>query len=129
MKLLFSISLSFIIFLQSIAVSIDDMIQMGDFIEHAQFHSEQYGDDFFTFVSKHYGELKTQHKDQHKEEHEELPFQNSSIFTTVIGILEPNATTDIKVITLLDYSKHHFYYQDLSSSKHLDGLLQPPQIS
>jgi hypothetical protein len=110
-------------------VSIDDVIQMGDFIEHAQFHNEQYGDDFFTFVSKHYGELKTQHEEQHKEEHEELPFQNNSIFTTVIGILDPTAATDLKAITLVDYSTHHFYYQDLSSTKHLYGLLQPPQIS
>ena len=63
---LFSISLSFLILLQSFGISFNDLSQIDEFIEHAQFHSEQYGDNVFVFISKHYGELKTDHDKEHQ---------------------------------------------------------------
>ncbi len=64
--------------IQSFGLCFDDMVQIDEFIEHAQFHSEAYGDNVIVFISKHYGELKADHEKDHqeeKEDHEKLPFQ------------------------------------------------------
>ncbi len=79
---LISIALSSLILLQSLGLSARDMAQIDDFIEHANFHSEAYGDNVFVFISKHYGELKASHEREHREEHgehEQLPFHQSQI--------------------------------------------------
>ena len=81
MSKLFSISLSLVILIQSLGISIADIAQIDEFIEHAQFHSEQHGDNVLVFISKHYGELKASHEKEHqeeKEDHEQLPFQHQS---------------------------------------------------
>ena len=57
--------------MQSIGIHLSDLVQLDEFIEHAQFHSKEYGDNVFVFISKHYGELKAEHDAQHKEEQEE----------------------------------------------------------
>ena len=59
MKTLFAISLSLLVFFQSVGIGISDVFMLTDLVEHAKFHSEEYGDDFFAFFDKHYGALKT----------------------------------------------------------------------
>ena len=132
MKLLFSISLSFIILLQSFGVHIDDMVQIDDFIEHAQFHSEQYGDNVFVFISKHYGELKADHDKDHqdeKEEHEQLPFQHQSHLTVVADFILNAQKLTLRTPEFAEFKKHSFYYMVPSSSQYLEGLFQPPRHS
>ncbi|MDX1783225.1 MAG: hypothetical protein R3361_03620, partial [Aequorivita vladivostokensis] len=81
MKTILAISLSFLVLVQSAGLGVNDILLLGRFVEHAEYHSENYGDDFFNFVEKHYGSLKMEHQKNHNEEdeeHEELPFQHIS---------------------------------------------------
>jgi hypothetical protein len=103
---------------------------MDELIEHARFHAEEHGDDFFVFLSKHYGELKSEHSKKHQEEqkeHEELPFQHqihtAALSAFVIGeSILSTVNPDFKV-----QNKSNFFYQDSSSSYIQEGPFQPPQ--
>lgn len=134
MARLFSISLSFIILFQSIGVSAKDMVQIDEFIEHAQFHSEQYGDNVIVFISKHYGELKADHDKEHqeeKEEHEQLPFNhnNGSHISSMMVLVLNSFKEELHVPHLSERAETNFYYQEPTSSLHKLGLFQPPQHS
>ncbi|WP_033958223.1 hypothetical protein [Psychroserpens jangbogonensis] len=127
----FSIILSFVFLFQSIGLKMNDLVQIDEFIEHAQFHNEQYGDNFFVFVSKHYGELKADHNKEHQEEksdHEQLPFQHN-MYVSSIAILSwsPNKL-DLSAPDYSDYKLHNFFYQESSSSLYTEGLFQPPRF-
>ncbi|WP_438969326.1 hypothetical protein [Nonlabens sp.] len=134
MSNLFSISLSLFILLQSFGISVADVAQMDEFIEHAQYHSEQYGDNVFVFISKHYGELKADHDKEHqeeKEDHEELPFNhnNCSHIASVTVFVLHTQKQDYHIPELLELRKDHFFYQEPSSSIHSEGPFQPPRFS
>lgn len=132
MSKLFAISFSFLILIQSIGLSINDIAQIDDFIEHAQFHNKEYGDNVFVFISKHYGELKVIHDKEHqeeKEDHEQLPFQHQSHVSCTSVFIANTTKEEIKIPEFLEYKTHHFFYQEPSSSLHLEGLLQPPRQS
>ncbi len=104
MSKLLSISLTLSILFQSIGFCPNDMVKIDEFIEHAQFHSEQYGDNILVFIAKHYGELKATHEKEHQEEkkdHEQLPFQHQS---------------HLSVVQIL------FYIQIKKNSRHLSFL-------
>jgi len=130
---LFSISLSFVILIQSFGIGLADLTQIDEFIEHAQFHSEQYGDNVLVFISKHYGELKAEHNKEHqeeKEDHEQLPFQQHSHISSIIAsFVVTTYKEEIKTAEFSEFKAHHFYYQEPSSSLHLEGLFQPPRHS
>ncbi|WP_281778007.1 hypothetical protein [Croceibacter atlanticus] len=132
MSKLFSISFSLIILTQSFGMSISDISQIDEFIEHAQFHSEQYGDNVFVFISKHYGELKKDHNKEHqeeKEDHEQLPFQHQSSISTVIAFIFNSPKEDFKIAEFSEFRTHNFFYQEPTSSLHSKGLFQPPRQS
>lgn len=132
MKVFFSISLSFIVLIQSIGLSLSDLAQIDEFIEHAQFHSEQYGDNVLVFISKHYGELKADHDREHqeeKEDHEELPFQKHSQISSINAFVLNTSKEVSHIPDFSDFKTNNFYYQAPSSSLHLEGLLQPPRHS
>lgn len=128
---LFSIALSFTILFQSLGITLNDIVQIDDFIEHAKFHSKEYGDNVFVFISKHYGDLKTSHQKQHQEEqedHKKLPFQNCSHLVSIIVLHLGTGLTELKSTIFSEVKKHHFFYRSPSSSPHLEGLLQPPRF-
>ncbi|MDN3664113.1 hypothetical protein QWY92_01615 [Algibacter miyuki] len=129
---LFSITLSFIILMQSFGASISDIAQIDEFIEHAQFHSQQYGDNVFVFISKHYGKLKLNHDKEHqeeKEDHEHLPFHHQSHASLVLAFVLNTDKSELNTVEFLESNTHKFYYQAPSSSLHLEGLFQPPRLS
>ncbi|QHI36255.1 hypothetical protein IMCC3317_16140 [Kordia antarctica] len=132
MQKLFSILISLIVLLQSLGFDSVDIIQLDEFMEHAQFHSEQYGDNVLVFISKHYGELKAAHDEEHqeeKEEHEQLPFQQvSNSGTSLVFTLQTTETIE-STVEFSEFNKANFYYKALSSSLHSEGLFQPPRLS
>lgn len=71
-----SILLSGLLLLQSMFLGLPDLAQLGELMEHAQYHQQQYGDSFLTFLEKHYGDQKSEHQQEH-DGHEQLPFQHS----------------------------------------------------
>ncbi len=125
-----SIAISFLVLIQSFHISIGEIIEMDALIEHAQFHSEEHGDSFMVFLSKHYGELKEEHSQKHQEEqkdHEELPF-NHQIHTASLSVFVLNndsfytSTLEFSVKTTTNYS-----YRASYSSFEEDGPFQPPR--
>jgi hypothetical protein len=107
-------------------------VQIDEFIEHAKFHSEQYGDNVFVFISKHYGELKASHEREHqeeKEDHEQLPFQHHSHLSSIIAYTQNPLNAELETPIITEYKDSNFYYQVPSSSSHTKGLLQPPRHS
>lgn len=132
MKFLFSISISLLILTQSLGFHHNDIAQIDEFIEHAQFHSEQYGDNVLVFISKHYGELKAAHDREHqeeKEDHEQLPFQHQSHLCAVADFILTPKKEVFKSPEFSEFKTHNFHYQAPSSSLHLEGLFQPPRLS
>jgi len=125
-----SIAISLLILVQSFNVHFDDIIELDELIEHAQFHSDEYGDDFLVFISKHYGELKAEHNQKHQEEqeeHEQLPFQHQCQ-TALLSAFLLNQTGDypleIKLVVNRDSS---YFYQASYHSLSQEGLFQPPR--
>ncbi len=132
MKIIVAISLSFLVFFQSVGLGISDIFMLKDLVEHAQFHSQEYGDDFFTFFEKHYGDLKAEHQKIHQDEksqHDKLPFQHNScnhLLAEVI-VLGYEFPLGKKVVSYT--ANPHFYYQDLYSYLERTSIFQPPKIA
>ncbi len=130
---LLSILAALLILIQSFNISFGDIVQLDELLEHAAFHKDQYGDNFFVFISKHYGELKEDHHKNHKEEHEEhenLPFQHNSCTHQVVNafVLFPNTISREKIEV---YSKEGdcFFYLQSDSSGHQSSVFQPPRYA
>ena len=128
---LFSLLMSGFVLVQSFNITFGDIVQLDELIEHARYHSEEYGDNMLVFISKHYGDLKEQHHHEQKEEkrdHEELPFQNFAHSSPVTAIV-----SDIGFLNGIDtrpteHGLSNFQYRPFTSSPHTKGLLQPPQF-
>lgn len=132
MSKIFSIVLSSVILLQSLGIHYDDIVQMDNLIQHAEFHNDRYGDNIIVFLSKHYGELKADHQREHqeeKEDHEKLPFNDHSHITSVTAFVLDAFSTELNQLELSDYHPPVFHYQAPSSSVHSEGILQPPRFS
>ncbi|MDF0707910.1 hypothetical protein [Flagellimonas okinawensis] len=125
------IGISLLILLQGASIHFKDLVELGQFVEHYQFHNEEYGDNFMVFVSKHYGELKASHSEKHQEEqkeHEKLPFQHQQApcAQPLVFVLGSdsfiNSYSEIPVVV-----KGNFHY--LISYSHIwgDDPFQPPK--
>ena len=125
-----SIFTSFLILFQGLNINLDEFTQIDELVEHVFYHAEEYGDDIFVFVSKHYGELKEDHNrnnNEEQKEHEQLPFnhQCSSSFTTVFILDEVElACIEIEAAG----SKTKFFYQEKDSSFEKTNIFQPPKL-
>ncbi|NRB59452.1 MAG: hypothetical protein HRU50_05840 [Winogradskyella sp.] len=130
MSKIISIILSSIILAQSLQISVKDFLQIDELIEHANFHKQEYGDNFLVFLSKHYGELKLEHthdNDNEKNEHEKLPFQchgYSAVTFVFLQIKTHNFHLDIDFKTSFE---SNFFYLNLYTSLSHKRDLQPPK--
>jgi len=130
MNKLVIIGISLLILLQGANIHFKDLVELGQLMEHYQFHNEEYGDNFVVFVSKHYGELKADHSEKHQEEqqeHEKLPFQHQSqCAQSLVFVLGSNnliySHSEIPVAT-----KRNFHYQMSYSHIWGDDPFQPPK--
>lgn len=116
--------------MQSFNFGASDILQLDELIEHAQFHKQEYGDNFFVFLSKHYGELKAEHSENHQEEqneHEQLPFQYQGHSNTIIASLPFNDANLLNDVVCLNSTESNFHYLNFYTSKHAKELLQPPK--
>lgn len=109
-----------------------DVFMLSDLVEHAQYHSEEYGDDFFTFMEKHYGELRAEHQNTHsgeKSPHEKLPFQHNSCNHLVAEVIVMGYEFSLEKSVVSYNANPHFYYQDLYSFLERASIFQPPKIA
>ncbi len=132
MKRVIPFILSVIILSQSMNVSANDMVKLDDFFEHAQYHYEEFGDDIFTFVSKHYGNLKEEHSANHKNEssqHEQLPFNHHlGSHTSTIFLADFIEKEQIPAPIGSLHSIKFFYLLPVTSVTSAD-IFQPPKIA
>lgn len=132
MKLLFSISFSLAILIQSFGIGFSDIAQIDEFIEHAQFHNEQYGDNLLVFISKHYGELKAAHnkeRQEEKDDHAQLPFQHQTHISSITPFVLNAKKLELNTIKFSELKILNSYYQTPTSSSHSKELFQPPRHS
>lgn len=125
---LISIFFSIMILLQSTNIHIDDIVNVNKFIKHVQLHQENYGDDFFTFLSKHYGDLKESHSEQHQEEQKNSPDENNHKCLKSLNLF----THHFCSLELLNNHKNvnsHSYYQDKFSTFEKQPCFRPPQLT
>lgn len=125
-----SILLSALVLLQSARLDLADITQFDELIEHARFHSEEYGDNFLVFLSKHYGELQQDHQKQHQEEqdeHKDLPFSHQSCqHAPAPFALLGKSYPLIKAIPSANIASR-FHYQETYSSFEKFDIFQPPR--
>lgn len=132
MKMLVSISLSLIVFFQSVGVNISDVLMVNDLVEHAKYHAEEYGDDFTAFFEKHYGSLKAEHQasNSHKDSpHEKLPFQHNNCNHLLPEVVVIAYDFMIEKAVITAEIKPDFYYQNPYSFLERASIFQPPRVA
>ena len=125
-----SLVFSFVILIQSFDIHLSDIVELDELIAHAQFHEEEYGDNFFVFISKHYGDLKAEHNQQHqeeKEDHERLPFQHQFHTGSLsVFVLIQISEYPFNIEMVVDQDSNYFYQASYHSLAQ-EELLQPPR--
>ncbi len=120
------------ILLNSFQIALTGLSQVGSFLEHIQYHSDRYGDNFSAFLSKHYGKLKDVHNKNHKEEkqnHEQLPFHQEISQQIFSVFLMPEQERSVLKRPRIRYRSSNFFYKESSSLFNPEKLLQPPIFS
>lgn len=119
-----------LILAQNFNITAEGILKLSALIEHAHYHKYTYGDNFITFLSEHYGNLRTAHENQHHE-HKDLPFKDHLHILCHTNVL----------FTFIEYNHyiiiHHFFekqsknfhYQELFSSFEKPPFFQPPKIA
>src|SRR5690554_1880716 len=130
MSKIFSIALSVLILVQSSALNLRDIAQLKDFLIHAQFHKQKYGDNLIDFVSKHYGEQKEQHHleshEEHKD-HEDLPLNHQSCtHSIIVFVMDKNNFILPRTPQAVD-TVREFFYQESYYQKATSDIFQPPK--
>lgn len=127
-----AIQIAFLILIQGVSFNFADLVQFDELIEHAQFHKEEYGDNFLVFLSKHYGELQAEHNQNHQEEapdHEQLPLnqQLSPLLVLSPFIIDHQIHNDLTMdYTIQDEALFHYSFSN--SSLFSTGVFEPPRM-
>ena len=126
-----SLLLSLLLLLQSVHISLADLAQFDELMEHARYHQQQFGDNFLTFLSKHYGDQKEEHSQKHREEmpqHEQLPFQHLAHMVAAPAFLLRQPVFDLATPPdLTGDGPAPFYYFRPGSAGFKSGIFQPPR--
>lgn len=121
----------FLILAQNFNISAESILKLSALIEHAHYHKDNYGDNFITFLSEHYGNLTTTHENQHTE-HKDLPFKDHHphilCHTNVLFLFIHN-NDYILIRHFFEKQSKNFYYQELFSSFEKPPFFQPPKIA
>ena len=121
---------SFLILIQSFNVNIEDLSKFSALLEHANYHQETYGDNFFEFLSEHYGEEMASHENEH-DEHQDLPFKDKHhMFTHIntVFTLFPKTTHSIYYNIFKESSLNYFYKEPFSLFEK-PCVFQPPKLA
>lgn len=125
-----SILLSAILLIQGISINTAELQKIGELLEHAQFHKERYGDNFTSFLDKHYGNQKNQHNKEHQDEkndHEQLPFHHSGPLVMQPVFLVGSAMPNVMNALLTESQQANYFYRQLHSSLLIREILHPPR--
>ena len=117
--------------MQATNIHIDDVMKLKELIEHAKMHSERYGDNLATFLSKHYGELEESHKQQHQQEKKEQPQSPNSHDCTAqvqVDFIANPFDNSISTYNLVDILKYNIHYSDNVSSHEKLKVFHPSKL-
>ena len=127
-----AIGLSVVILFQGLRLDVGDLAHMDELLEHARFHADKYGDNFFVFLSKHYGELQEEHTQDHQEEqkeHEKLPFNNTYCSHVLTVYVVNRFEMKVNMATPeVDYTTNFLYLDNYVFLEKTD-IFQPPQLA
>lgn len=105
-----------------------DLSQFSKFknlVEHYQFHQEEFGDDFWSFVDLHYGKQQNQHESEH-DDHEHLPVNDCHHFCHHSIYLSSN-TYEIPILSANISSEVDINHSDNFSFLAISEVFQPPK--
>jgi len=126
MKIIFTYLLSSLLLLQSLHITMGDVLHIQDFIEHAQFHKENYGDNLLSFISKHYGQEKKEHHQNENHDHDKLPFSGCSTVHVPIALLGQLFIPELQRFDNFE-KQDNFSYQLRYTSPTILDIFQPPK--
>jgi hypothetical protein len=131
MTRLLSMLLSSLLLLQSLHLSVSDLVQLDELLEHAAYHQDEFGDSFLTFLDKHYGSQKEDHERNHQEEkheHEKLPFQQlpNQVLSHTHLFIGQRFFWDTPQ-PRKESQSHQYYYLLQTSGVFSPGVFQPPR--
>jgi len=122
--------LALLILFQGVFVNTNTLFEMNDLIADYQLHKTKYGDTAYSFLSKHFGDLKEDHKIQHHQDREQnkLPIQNkiSNTFQTAFTIQAHQLA--LKQHLEINQVTSNFHYSDLFSTFEKQKIFQPPRF-
>jgi hypothetical protein len=119
-----------LILIQSFNINIEDISKFSALLEHAKYHQDMYGDNFFEFLSEHYGEQMASHENKHKE-HEDLPFKDDhhlfSHINTSFALFESIARP-LYALCPIEVPVNFFYKEPVSLFEKT-SVFQPPKLA
>ena len=129
-KIIVTYLASFILF-QGVFLNTDILFEINEVLEDYQLHKTKYGDSTYTFLSKHYGDLKDAHKEQHQEEHKEHkhPAQDQITNSIQVDYTLQQHRYKLKSVIEINSTLSKFHYIDLFSTFEKQKIFQPPQFT
>ena len=124
-----SIILSVVLLTQSLSIHFSDILKLQSLLEHMQFHEAAYGDDIFSFVSKHYGNKMEEHNGETGDdgEHQKLPFNQRVACDTGHLFVFEFEQPGLLFVETPTAKKRDFYYYNLYSYLENSDIFQPPR--
>ena len=125
-----AITYGFLILFQSFNISFEDLENLDSLFEHAQYHKENFGDNFFQFLEEHYGESSIDHHHKDSNQHEKLPFKHdhqscqhlNSAFTLISNTFQLEKEEFLEI-------PFNFFYKESHSLFEKPSIFQPPKNS
>jgi len=118
---------SLVILMQSFNFDLEDISKLQALMDHAEYHQEMYGDNFFDFISEHYGDKMLEHQNKHRE-HQELPFKDSEHMCSHMNtnFLSPPTTFEIAYVEFTEIPCN-FQYKEFFTTFEKASVFQPPK--
>ncbi|SFU39625.1 hypothetical protein SAMN05216480_102232 [Pustulibacterium marinum] len=115
--------------IQLIFGAFTDMKEYVGLYDHYQLHHSEFGDNFYSFLEKHYGKNKASHTKEHDSQHK-IPFDNHSgehhINHFIPNYLLKN-TEKITTSVVINHKKTILYTPNCQHWLLSNKLLQPPK--
>ena len=115
---------------QSFNVHLIDVMKLQNLMEHIAFHEATYGDDIFSFISKHYGLEMAEHNQQkeNSEEHQQLPFNHGVLLDAGHLFVCEVFVESLDLSVAPDAQERDFFYYNFYSFLGNSDIFQPPRI-
>ncbi len=110
---------------QVFQLDLSQFVKIQNLAEHYQFHQQEFGDDFWTFVDLHYGKNQNEHEDEHSD-HEHLPVNDCHHFCHHSVYLSTN-TYEIPSLISNISSEVNISHSESFSFLPTSEVFQPPK--